>query len=412
MSPFAFAIVLVLLGSLALFFFNLRLISLASSQKHKNGQKLPPGPSGLPIIGSLHILGNLPHHTLYNLAKIHGPIMYMRLGYVPTIIVSSARAAKLFLKTHDVVFGTRPKLQSSHYLSYGTKGIAFTGYGPYWRSTKKLATVNLLCASKIESFAPIRKEELGIYVETLKRAAAAREIVNFSLGVGKMIENIACRVVFGIVNDSEFRLKDLLKEALYLGGVFNIADFIPFLAPFDPQGLTKRMKACNKALDKTFERIIDEHEKDANREKKQQSDFIDVLLSLMDQPMMPTNDGALTSIDRTNVKAILLDMIIGSFDSSAATIEWTFAALLRYPRVMKCLQDELQNVVGMNNIVEEKHLSMLPYLDMIIKETFRLHPVGPLLIPRESMEDVTVDGYYIPKKVNSYSEYLGNWTRS
>lgn len=70
--------------------------------------KLPPGLWALPIIGNLHMLGNqLPQRNLSLLAKKYGPIMSMRLGYVPATVVSSPEVAKLFLKTHDTVFGSR-----------------------------------------------------------------------------------------------------------------------------------------------------------------------------------------------------------------------------------------------------------------------------------------------------------------
>ena len=74
----------------------------------KKRRGLPPGPKGLPVIGSLHLLGKNPHQDLAKLAIKHGPIMYMRFGYVPAIIVSSPEAAEKFLKTNDQVFGSRP----------------------------------------------------------------------------------------------------------------------------------------------------------------------------------------------------------------------------------------------------------------------------------------------------------------
>ncbi|KAL8125254.1 hypothetical protein AgCh_012801 [Apium graveolens] len=72
--------------------------------------------------------------------------------------------------------------------------------------------------------------------------------------------------------------------------------------------------------------------------------------------------------------------------------------IIRHPNVMAQLQEELKMVVADNNVVEEAHLSKLHYLYMVVKESLRLHPVGPLSIPRESMEDIVIDGYYIPKK--------------
>ncbi|PRQ25131.1 putative cytochrome P450 [Rosa chinensis] len=99
------------------------LIFASSKSKHR---KLPPGPRSLPITGNLHMLVNLPHRSLQQLAKKYGHIMSIRLGNVSTIVVSSPQAAELFLKTHDTNFANRPKIQASEYLAYGTKGMALS----------------------------------------------------------------------------------------------------------------------------------------------------------------------------------------------------------------------------------------------------------------------------------------------
>lgn len=161
--------------------------------------------------------------------------MSMRLGSIPAIVVSSPQAAELFLKTHDVVFASRPIIQASVYMCYGNKGMAFSEYGPYWRSIRKLCTLQLLSPSKIEYFAPMRMEEVRLLVNSLKKAAAAREAVDISLGVGDLIRNMSCKLVFGEANIDEFDLKLLIKEALNLTGALNIADYVPFLGAFDLQ---------------------------------------------------------------------------------------------------------------------------------------------------------------------------------
>ncbi|GMN56705.1 hypothetical protein TIFTF001_025821 [Ficus carica] len=117
----------------------------------------------------------------------------------------------------------------------------------------------------------------------------------------------------------------------------------------------------------------------------------------MNQPLNPQDDHVYV-IDRTNIKAILLDMVVGAFDTASTSISWTLSELLRNPRVMKNLQDELQSAVGINQMVEEKELGKLDYLNMVITESFRLHPVAPLIVPRESREDITIEKYFIPKK--------------
>ncbi|KAL9455254.1 hypothetical protein AB3S75_010629 [Citrus x aurantiifolia] len=73
------------------------------------------------------------------------------------------------------------------------------------------------------------------------------------------------------------------------------------------------------------------------------------------------------------------------------------AELMQHPQVMKKVQEELAQVVGMDSCVEEFHLSRLMYLDAVVKETFRLHPAVPLLLPRRASESSNIGGYNIPK---------------
>ncbi|XVE64070.1 hypothetical protein DITRI_Ditri07aG0071700 [Diplodiscus trichospermus] len=370
------------------------------SKHHKNDRKLPPGPCPLPIVGNLHMLGNLPHRSLHRLAKKYGSIMSIRLGYIPTIVVSSPEAAELFLKTHDIIFAGRPKVQASEYLSYGTKGLAFTQYGSYWRTVRKWCTLQLLSASKVELFAPIRRTEVESLVKLLKNGAEAGEVVDLSSKMAELIEDIVYRMIIGRSKDDKFDLKPLIQEGLRLSGTFNIADYVPFLAPFDLQGLRPRFERVRKGCDKFLEEIIDEHEQEKNKgQQKQQRDFVDVMLSYINQQMNPNDEeDQVCIIDRTNVKAIILDMIAAALETSVVVIEWVLAELIRHPRVKLSLQEELESVVGTNRMVEETDLTKLTYLDMVLKESLRLHPVAPLLIPHESMEDITINGYHIPKK--------------
>ncbi|KAJ0788961.1 putative cytochrome P450 [Helianthus annuus] len=89
-------------------------------------------------------------------------------------------------------------------------------------------------------------------------------------------------------------------------------------------------------------------------------------------------------------------MIAGTETTTKVT-EWAMAEMLKNNHVMKKAQEELAEVVGLNNIVEETHLLKLKYLDAVIKETLRLHPVVPFLIPRSPSQDCMIAGYTIPK---------------
>lgn len=231
MSSTNFAILLVIAGALWLF------IHLCRTMVRYHGHRPLPGPIGLPIIGHLHMLGKLPHRTLYKLSQKYGPIMSISLGSVPTIIVSSPAAAELFLKTHDMVFASRPKSQAADYLSYDTKGMAFTKYGAYWRSVRKFCTMELLSITKIDSMSMLRREELGLLVESSKEAARRGEIVDVSAKVAHLIEDMTCRMLFGKSRDERFDLSEIIHELGELGGAFNIADYVPLLRALDLQVL-------------------------------------------------------------------------------------------------------------------------------------------------------------------------------
>lgn len=79
------------------------------------------------------------------------------------------------------------------------------------------------------------------------------------------------------------------------------------------------------------------------------------------------------------------------------TVEWAISELLKKPEIFNKATEELDRVIGNERWVEEKDMVNLPYVDAIVKETMRLHPVAPMLVPRFCREDCQVAGYDIPK---------------
>ncbi|QHO13383.1 cytochrome P450 CYP736A12-like [Arachis ipaensis] len=360
----------------------------------------PPGPKALPLIGNLHMLGTQPHRTLQALAEKYGPIMFLKLGQVPTVVVSSPEAAKLFLKTHDLDFANRSKFQAVEMFFNGGKGIGMAQYGWYWRHMKKLCTLQLLSGSKVEMYGPLRRKELEMLVKSLCNASASGEVVNLSMMLKELSENITFKMVLGRKHESNrFNLKALV-DLVSLAGAFNIADYVPILGIFDFQGIRKKVNKLRKSIDDTLEYIIEDHQNtnyDDDNNSPQKKDFVDILLSCLDQPMDPDEEHEHV-ITRNDIKAIIMDMIGATYESSTSAIEWVMSELLKHPSVMKKLQHEIQHVVGgINKQVEESEIENMPYLDMVVKETLRLYPVAPLLLPHESRNDVVVDGYYIKK---------------
>ncbi|KAK4430619.1 cytochrome [Sesamum alatum] len=288
-------------AALSVIVFVYLLQELVSPTKKK---RLPPGPRGLPILGHLHLLGKNPNQDLYHLARKHGSIMGLRLGFMPAVIISSPSGAELVLKTHDRVFANRPRSEASKYIWYEHKNMAFGQYGPYWRNMRKLCTVELLSSRRIKQFGAMRKAELELLVSSLKRAAEMREIVDLSAMVSGLIGNMNCLMVFGRKYtdrdlDNEKGFKMMTMEALEFAGKFNLADYFPCVGFLDLLGMNRKMKRLSKTFDRFLEKIIDDHVKN-KQEKKQTQDFVDTMMAIME------SGKAEFQFDRRHIKAVLL----------------------------------------------------------------------------------------------------------
>ncbi len=95
---------------------------------------------------------------------------------------------------------------------------------------------------------------------------------------------------------------------------------------------------------------------------------------------------------------IYQNIFLGGVDTGAITMIWAMAELVRNPRVMKKAQDEVRNFAGNKGEVTEEDTDQLPYLKMILKETFRLHPPATLLLPRDTIKHFKINGYDIYPK--------------
>ena len=91
-------------------------------------------------------------------------------------------------------------------------------------------------------------------------------------------------------------------------------------------------------------------------------------------------------------------MVVGGTDTTSNTVEWAMAEMMQKPETIRRAQEELEQVVGRDNIVEESHIPKLRYLGLVMKEVLRLHPTLPLLVPHCPINSsCTVGGYNIPQ---------------
>ncbi|KAK2663615.1 hypothetical protein Ddye_002189 [Dipteronia dyeriana] len=374
----------------------LKFLLMGKSRKRKFN--LPPSPLKLPIIGNLHQLGNMPHLSLRRLAERFGPIFYLQLGEIPTVVVSSARMAKEVMKTHDLALSNRPQIFSAKHLFYNCTDIVFAPYGAYWRHIRKICILELLSAKRVQSFSFVREEEVARLVHRV--AEHYPNTANLTKMLGLYANDILCRVAFGrdfsrAGEYDQYGFQKMLEEYQELLGGFSVGDFFPSMEFIHSlTGMKSRLQNTFQRFDRFFDEVINEH-LNPDREKKRQ-DLLDVLLDIQ------KNGSAEMPLTMDNVKAIILDMFAAGTDTTFITLDWGMTELIMNPKAMEKAQAEVRGIVGERRIVLESDLPQLHYMKAVIKEIFRLHPPVPVLVPRESMEEITIDGYNIPAKTRYF----------
>ncbi|KAI4327689.1 hypothetical protein L6164_020119 [Bauhinia variegata] len=362
----------------------------------------PPGPKGLPIIGNMQMVDQLTHRGLAKLAKQYGGVVRLKMGFLNMVAISNPDAARQVLQVQDNIFSNRPATIAIKYLTYDRADMAFAHYGPFWRQMRKICVLKLFSRKRAESWQSVRDE-----VDTVVRAVVANTGKPINIGelVFNLTKNIIYRAAFGSNSrEGQDDFISILQEFSKLFGAFNIADFIPYLGWVDPQGLNTRLAKARAALDRFIDKIVDEHiEKKRNSSENnvdEETDMVDELLAFYsDEAKVTESDDLQNSIKLTkdNIKAIIMDVMFGGTETVASAIEWAMAELMRCPEYMKRVQQELDEVVGLERRVEESDFDKLTHLKCVLKETLRLHPPIPLLL-HETAEDAVVSGYYIPKK--------------
>ncbi|XP_022997809.1 cytochrome P450 71B26-like [Cucurbita maxima] len=374
---------------------SLLLLKSIRKEAKPNNKLLPPSPPKLPLLGHLHLLGSLPHRSLSQLSKKYGPVMLLQLGSVPTIVISSAAAAKELFKFHDLASCSRPRLTGSGRLSYNFLDLNLSPYGERWRELRKICTLQLFTARRVQSFWEIREEEVGRLVNSIAQSSSSSSPIDLSDKLYSLTANITTRVAFGSIFsggklDDEY-FQHVIRRAVAAIGSFSMTDFIPTFGWIIDRlnGVHGRLEKSFAEMDAFFQHIVDDR-RNFKKTSKNEENIVDVLLRMERESSEVTQDC---------IKALIMDIFLAGVETGATTIVWTMTELVRNPRVMKKLQDEIRSCIK-EDLVKEIDLEKLEYLKMVVKETFRLHPPIPLLLPRETISPLKLNGYDVDSKVH------------
>ncbi|KAJ4974848.1 hypothetical protein NE237_008022 [Protea cynaroides] len=365
---------------------------------------LPPGPRGLPLVGNLPFLKPDLHKYFSHLANIYGPIFKLHLGNKLCVVVSSSSLAKEILKDHDATFANRNPPIAAFHITYGGNDILWNQHGSDWRMMRKIFFQDMMSNGSLDASCNLRQQ----VIQHMVRDVYAKIGTPIDIGEFTFVTllDMIMNMLWGgtLKGEDKTRMGEfrrVIGELVDLFGKSNISDMFPSLARFDLQGIERRGKELFLWVDRILDSVINERlkikavQEKLSKDDSQSKDFLTTLLELK-QP-----DGE-AKLSMKQLKALLQDAITAGTETTSVTLEWAFVEMMQNPNIMRKAQEELGEVVGMSDKVEESHISMLPYLNAVVKETHRLHPVAPFLVPHCPSQSCTIGQFTIPKGTNVF----------
>ncbi|KAF8380385.1 hypothetical protein HHK36_027870 [Tetracentron sinense] len=260
------------------FFFIRALLQLSQNTK------LPPGPTGLPIVGCLFKLGERPNESLAELAKTHGPLMTLRLGSVTTVVVSSAQMAKEIFYKNDQSFSDRvvPDVITAQPNYEAT--LAWVPGNSRWRNRRRVCNTWMFTTQKLDALQELRHKKVQELVDHLSKSCLARTSVDVGETAFATTLNLMSNTIFSVdLVDPKFEsaqeFKDLVWRIMEDAGKPNLSDYFPLLRRFDLQGVKRHIKPSYVRLHEIFDEVIDKRMGSRSAGSiPETDDFLDVLL--------------------------------------------------------------------------------------------------------------------------------------
>ncbi|KAL5777661.1 hypothetical protein ACOSP7_010587 [Xanthoceras sorbifolium] len=370
-------------------------------------RSLPPSPFALPIIGHLHLIKKPLHQALESLLAQHGPILYLRFGCRPLLVLSSPSAVEECFTSNDITFANRPQSMAGEYFTYNYSAFVWAPYGHVWRSLRRFTVVEIFSSNALHNSSSTLQTEVRHLLRRVFRSSASHggggdRKVELKTLFSLLTINLMTRMVAGRpgtedeATELEVEKKFLaeFKETFFPSLSMNVCDFFPILRLIGFGGIEKSFVRLRKMRDGYLQRLIDEIRLKKNccsmkKVGEKKMPLIETLLSLQQsEPEFYTDEV---------IKSIVLIMFVAGVETTSITLEWAMSLLLNHPEAMLKVRAEIDSHVGQECILNESDLVKLPYLRCVINETLRLYPPAPLLLPHSSTANCIVRGYNIPR---------------
>ena len=361
-------------------------------------KKLPPGPSGLPVFGSLLKIRSDTHLAIDRVVKRYGDVCRLRFGSVPTVIISDAELLHEAFGKAELADRWVSEIMDT--LS-GQKDLVLAPYGEHWRQMQRFANRELLSARNVDK---VREHHIEYVVNDLVHRMAemgdAGQLVSPPAITARTNAALMFRSIFGQTdNENEEFLEQRETLLEYINWIFssatatNLADYIPWLR-FLPNNAVKEAVRQAEIGSAIIRALVDDARNRPGLDPSAPTSLVEVMLA-------KERSGEITEAMTCD---LCLDLLIAGTDTSAQSVNWFLLLMANRPEIQAKVHDELDRVIGPEALPTVDDRTRLPYVFACLAESMRYRTIGPLGLPHKASEDAEVGGYLIP----AGTQVLGN----
>ncbi|KAF9018169.1 cytochrome P450 [Hymenopellis radicata] len=357
------------------------------------GVKLPPGPKPDPLIGHLRVIP--PVHqpeAFHEWAKTYGDVMYLEVLGRKMIILDTLEAANDLLEKRSANYSCRPNFVVFNMMGWD-RGLAFIPYGKRFHLHRRLLQ-NYFGRQESLAFDPISYEESIVMVKRLMEHPEDYDRI-----LGRYTTCIIIKIAYGYEiqrdDDPFLELIALMGKLIHNSGspASTPVDFFPWLAHFPswfPGAYYAGYARKWKSVTYDFINYPFEFATKQMAEGTAQPSFLSKYLCEMDSEEDPKE-----YIE--DVKGAAGQIYSAGADTSWGTLVVFMIAMVLHPEFQKKAQAEIDAVCGQDRLPTFDDRESLPYIEHIMHEVIRWHPVVPMGMPHRSLEDDVYNGMFIPK---------------
>uniref|UniRef100_A0A8C7D6D7 Cytochrome P450 1A n=1 Tax=Oncorhynchus kisutch TaxID=8019 RepID=A0A8C7D6D7_ONCKI len=394
--------------TMALCTLTLLLVALRGRKREGAGHPkgtLPPGPTPWPLVGNLFQMGDQIHLSLTQLRLQYGDVFQMRMGSLVVVVLSGYATIRQALVRQGEAFAGRPDLFTFSAVANGTSMTFSEKYGPAWVLHKKLCKNALRSFSQAESRGPDTTCLLEEHVcaEAAGMVEAIWELSEASEGLGldpvvplvTSVANVVCALCFGKrydYNDKEFlTIVHINNEVLRIFAAGNMADFFPVFRYLPSPSLRKMVQHISR-MNSFMEHNIEEHletfDKDCIR------DITDALIALCEDRQEDEDTAVLSN---SQIIHTVIDIFGAGFDTIIAGLQWSLLYLIKFPDIQVKIHQEIDDHIGPARLPRFEDKPKMPFTESFLYEVFRHTSYVPFTIPHCTTQNITLNGYFIPK---------------